>query len=140
MPFDPTTTAIDPGWYVGRRIAASPAEALQALGDALRADPLMLSMGPDLAVDGVRHRRPGEARGFTGRLRLGPLLGTTRIEVEVEAWSRAESVLSLRPTRRAPRHRADRYFERSVALLGALEAHLLERIVAPEPLEVRRAS
>jgi hypothetical protein len=138
MAFDWTTTP-PPGWYVYRRIPASHTEAMRALCDALRADPLLLSMGPDFAIDRVEHLRLGEARRFTGRLRLG-LAGTTRIEVEVEPWSHTESALAVRPLRRAPRARANRYFAHALALLGDLETCIVERIVTPAPLEVRRAS
>ncbi|HEY8216331.1 MAG TPA: hypothetical protein VIH82_04295 [Acidimicrobiia bacterium] len=138
MHVEPTTPA--PTWYASRRVPASVTEVRQALGDALRADPLLLSLGPDSAIDAVHSLWPDDARGFTARLRLGTVLGTTGVEIEVEPWSREESVLGLRPVRRAPVRRAARYFDRVFALLDALEACLLERIVTSEPLEVRRAS
>jgi hypothetical protein len=136
---DDWTTTPPPGWYLSRRIPVSRPEAMRALCDALRADPLLLSMGPDVTMDRVEHLRLGETRGFTGRLRLG-LLGTTRIEVEVEPWSHTESVLAVRPLRRAPRARASRYFAHALGLLAGLETLLLERIVTPVPMEARRAS
>jgi hypothetical protein len=140
MPFDLTTATPEAGWHVSRRIPARYVDAVQALGDALRADPLLLSLGPDVVVGGVRYLRPGEARGFTARLRLGPVHGATRVEVQVEPWSHGESALGLRPTRRAPRARADRYFVRALALLADLEQCVLDRVSVPEQREVRRAS
>jgi hypothetical protein len=140
MPFDLTTTTPEPGWHVSRRIPAPYADAVQALGDALRTDPLLLSLGPDVVVSGVRYLRPGEARGFTGRLRLGSVHGATRIEVQVEEWSERESALGLRPIRRAPRVRADRYFARAVALLADLERCVVDRVSTPDQREIRRAS
>src|SRR5688500_15705007 len=114
---DDCTTTLPAGWYVCRRIPAPHTEAMRALGDAPRADPLLLSLGPDVAVDRVAHLRLGEARRFTGRLRLG-LTGSTRVEVEVEPWSRTESAIAVRPLRRAPRARARRYFAHAHDLLA----------------------
>jgi hypothetical protein len=136
---DDWTPTFPPAWCVSRRILASHPEAMRALGDALRADPLLLSVGPGFAIDHVEHLRLGEVQRFTGRLRLG-LAGTTRIEVEIEPWSHRESALSVRPRRRAPRARAARYFAHARQLLVALDGCITERIVTPAPFEVRRAS
>ena len=134
---DDWTTTLPAGWYVCRRIPAPHTEAMRALGDALRADPLLLSLGPDFTIDRVEHLRLGETRGFTGRLRLG-LAGSIRVELEIEPWSRTESVIAVRPLRRAPRAHADRYFAHTLEALAALETCVLERIVTPGALEVRR--
>jgi hypothetical protein len=136
---DDWTAAAPPTWHVSRRIPASLPEATRALGDALRVDPLLLSLGPGFTIDRVAHLRLDEARRFSGRLQLG-VAGTTRVDVEIEAWSHTESALAVRPRRRAPRARAARYFAHAVDLLVALEACVMERIVTPAPIEVRRAS
>jgi hypothetical protein len=136
---DDWTAAAPPTWHVSRRIPASLPEATRALGDALRVDPLLLSLGPGFTIDRVAHLRLGEVQRFSGRLQLG-LAGTTRIEVEIEPWSHRESALSVRPRRRAPRARAARYFAHARQLLVALDGCIIERIVTPAPFEVRRAS
>jgi hypothetical protein len=141
MQDDPTITRADTSWYMSRRIPATRADATRALGETLRTGSLALGPVPAVVVDDVRHTRPGAASGFTGRLRLGGVFGTTPVEVEVEAWSDSESMLGIRPARRPPRLRADRYFDSALALLDGLETHLLEHVVVPpERNEVRRAS
>lgn len=138
---DPTITRADTSWYMSRRIQATSADATRALGEALRTGSLAPGPVADVVVDGVRHTRPGAASGFTGRLRLGGVCGATPIEVEVEAWSQSESTIGVRPARRPPKLRADRYFRCALALLDRLEGHLLEHVVVlPERTEVRRAS
>jgi hypothetical protein len=142
MSHDPTITPAAPSWYVARRIPMSPTDATRALGETLRAGAVAPGRAADIAVDGVHHTRPGEARGFTGRLRLGrALTPTIRVEIEVEPWSWSESVLGVRPMRRPPRFRADRYFRRVLSLLDGLEADMVERVGAPAArAEIRRAS
>ena len=133
-------TPTEPSWYVSRRIPVPTGDATRALGAALRADVLPGAMDPTLAIDGVRYLRPGEVRGFTGRLDLGRLRGTARVEVQVEPWSRSESAIGVRPIGRVPRARADRYFQRAIALIGSLESVTRAWAASPAPVEVRRAS
>jgi hypothetical protein len=141
MQDDPTITRADTSWYMSRRIPTTRADATRALGEALRTGSLVRGIVPGVVVDGVRHTRPGAASGFTGRLRLGGVFGVTPVEVEVEAWSHSESTLGVRPARRPPKLRADRYFECAFAFLDRLETHLLEHVVVPpEWNEVRCAS
>jgi len=136
LPSDEATS-----WYVARRISLPHDDAVHALGDLLRSGPSTVAPIPGVAVDGVHHTRPGEARGFSGRLRLGPVLGAVRVEVEVEPWSRSESVIGLRPARRVPAQRANRYFARALSALDVVAGHLLARAsTAPEQSEMRRAS
>ena len=132
-------TVWDTGWYVARRIAVPCGSASHALGEVLRTGAL-----PDRApvvVDTVRHGRPGEARGFTGRLHLRGLHPSVPVEVELEPWSTTDAVLGLRPARRPPTRRADRYFESAIGVLADLESAVLARVMpAPSSFEVRRAS
>ena len=141
MSHDPTVTRAVTSWHVARRVPVPHADATRALGEALRTGAIAPGTVADVTVDTVRHTRPGEARGFTGRLRLGRVLGVIRVEVEVEPWSRTESALGVRPARLPPNNRVDRYFERAIALLDGLETCLLERtVVLPARAEVPRAS
>jgi hypothetical protein len=138
---DPTITRADTSWYVSRRIQVPSADATRALGEILRTGSLAPGLVPDVVVDDVKHTRPGAASGFTGRLRLGGVFGATPVEVELDAWSHSESTLAVRPARRPPKLRADRYFERALAFLDRFGTHLLEHVVVPpERNEVRRAS
>jgi hypothetical protein len=137
---DLTITRAEPTWYVGRRIGMTYEDATHALGDLLRRGDTFAGAQAAVTVDTVQHARPGDARGFRGRLRVRGL-GRVRISVEIEPWSRAESALGLRPVGRPPRLRADRYFDAAVALLARLESGLRERVPgSSERSEIRRAS
>ena len=85
-------------WYVERRVAVSEHDVTRALGEALRADEVEPETGAP--IDAVRHGRPGAARGFTSRLRVGRLRRPIGVEVEVEPWSPGVAVLGVRPERR----------------------------------------
>ncbi len=78
-------------WYVERRVVASEHDVTGALGEALRADEVEPETGAP--IDSVRHGRPGAARGFTSRLRVGKLRRPIGVEVEVEPWSQGVAVL-----------------------------------------------
>ena len=134
----PTTGSVTT-WYVERRVAGSEHDVTGALGEALRGD----GVEPETRapVDAVRHGRPGAARGFTSRLRLGRLTRPIAIEVEVEPWSlgrvRARGAPRTPPgcTGRAsatsrPRPRCSPSVERCIA----------DRLDVRTPAEVRRAS
>lgn len=139
--FSEDTRLLGTGWYVARRIPVSHTDATHALGEALRIDAVAPETGAVVAIGDVRHTRPGEARGFSGRLRLSRLTRPTPVEVEVEPWSSQESVLGIRPVRRPPAYFPDRYFERALALLADLEKCVCDRVaVEPERPEVRWAS
>jgi hypothetical protein len=125
-------------WYVERRVAASEHDVTGALGEALRAD--AVDAETHAPIHTIRHGRPGAARGFTSRLRLGRLARPIAIEVEVEPWSRGESVLGVRPERRPAERVAKRYFAAATALLADVERCIAGRLDVPTPTEVRRAS
>ncbi len=125
-------------WYVARRVRLpieTAAVALDALvgphdvaGDAARALSLRpIASRPDALV----------VRQLEGSLSLSGIGPAVPVEIELSAWSRAESELGIRPTRlRPPRLRAERYF---TAALGAL-AGLHERVTAPEAFARASAS
>jgi hypothetical protein len=139
--FPDHTALLGTDWYVARRISIAPPDATHALGEALRTDAVEPATGSVVSIREVRHTRPGEARGFSGRLRLGPLAPAMPVEVEIEPWSRSESVLGIRPMRRVPIFHPDRYFDRALVLLADLETCVRDRVsVVAELPEVRRAS
>lgn len=125
-------------WYVERRVAASEHDVTGALGEALRDD--AVETETRVPVDSIRHGRPGQARGFTSRLRVGKLTRPIAIEVEVQPWSRGVSALGIRPERRPAERVADRYFAAAMALLEDVERCIADRLDVPTPTEVRRAS
>jgi hypothetical protein len=125
-------------WYVERRVEAPEQDVSGALGEALRADDVRTETR--VPIDSVRHGRPGQARGFSSRLRVGKLARPIAIEVEVEPWSRDVSVLGIRPERRPAERVADRYFAAAALLLEDVERCIADRLDEPTPAEVRRAS
>jgi hypothetical protein len=137
---DLSSSGIGATWYVWRRIPLRHDETTRALGALLRSGSSPGVAATGVAVERLHHARPGDARGFVGRLPLGRIFGAPRVEVEVEPWSHTESTIAVRPLDRAPRLRASRYFERAFAVLDRLEALLLARAVEPTTTEMRRAS
>ena len=125
-------------WYVERRVAVSEHDVTRALGEALRAEEVEPETG--VPIDAVRHGRPGAARGFTSRLRVGRLRRPIGVEVEVEPWSQGVAVLGVRPERRPSERVAHRYFAAAIALLADVERCIAGRLDIPTPAEVRRAS
>ena len=125
-------------WYVERRVEASVQDVSDALGEALRADAIETETG--VPIDSIRHGRPGQARGFTSRLRVGKLTRPIAIGVEVEPWSRSVAMLGIRPERLPAERVADRYFAAATALLEDVERCIADRLDEPTPTEVRRAS
>lgn len=134
-------------WHVARRVPLPVADAATLLdhlverGDGrieCRANGIRLSTALVGLSPGVTSR---PVRRLHGALRVGGLM-CMRVEVELAAWSRAESELGIRPVGRPPRAgRAERYFERASALLTELTA-----LVACDPAQreadgrLRRAS
>ena len=134
-------------WHLTRRVHLPVAEAATVLdhlverGDGCiecRANAIALSTVLVGLTPGVSS---APVRRLHGALRVGGLV-PMRVEVELAAWSRAESELGVRPMGRPPRAgRAERYFERATALLTELAA-----LVACDPAHreadgrLRRAS
>ena len=91
-------------WFISRRVELplpTAATALDQLMELRRREgpnepvPLTedLDVRPALAL-------PGTARCLEARLRLGGLARPLRVELELSPWSRAESEVGIRPTRR----------------------------------------
>jgi len=85
----------------------------------------------------------GPVRVHRARLSFGALRPSARVTIEVEPWSRAESELLLRPTRRPPLGE-DAYFAAALAVLEALAAEIEASLtfvseIAPND-SMRRAS
>ncbi len=115
-----------PTWFVSRRVRlplAAAATALDELVDQRRRDG---STGPVALTEGLKvwpaDTLPGDARRLDARLRVGALGRPLRVEFELGAWSRVESQVAIRPTRR-PRPAA-RYWEEAADALDALRATL----------------
>lgn len=133
-------------WYVSRRIP-TPVDAAVGALDRLTGQGVVPCALPDVALGPtlVPVGRPplsGPARRLRGTLRLRGLGGTVPVEVELQAWSRRESEVGVRPvTRRPPTWRADRYFDSVAQLLGDLSDRLLLTVAAEDRAEqLRRAS
>jgi hypothetical protein len=134
-------------WHVSRRVNLPVADAATVLDHLIeRGDGRIDCQANAIALSTVL---VGLASGVTsapvrrlhGVLRVGGIV-PMRVEVELAAWSRAESELGVRPMGRPPRAgRAERYFEGATALLTELVA-----LVACDPAHreadggLRRAS
>jgi hypothetical protein len=131
-------------WYVMERMAVPYDAATSALGSIVPVSSIETATDGRFVVESVRHARPGAVQGFVGRLRFGTLpWQTVPVEIDIEPWSRRESVVALRPAARPPRLGADRYFETSLSVLGALRDELLASsaaLSAPHVEELRKAS
>jgi hypothetical protein len=119
-------------WYASRRLptpvdaAADALDRITGQGVVPYTFPLPdPSLGPTL-VPAVLSPLGGPVRRLRGTLRLGGLGGTASVEVELQAWSRRESEVGVRPaSRRPPTWRADRYFASVAQLLDDLSDRLL---------------
>jgi hypothetical protein len=85
----------------------------------------------------------GPVRVHRARLSFGVLRPSARVTIEVDPWSRTESELLLRPTRRPPLGE-DAYFAAALAVLEALATEIdasltLVSEIAPDD-RLRRAS
>ncbi len=133
-------------WYVSRRLP-TPVEAAAGALDRITGHGVIpyavpaVALGPTLVPVG-RSPLTGPVRRLHGTLRLRGLGGTVPVEVELQAWSRRESEVGVRPaTRRPPTWRADRYFDSVAQLLGQLSDQLLLTVAADDRAEsLRRAS
>jgi hypothetical protein len=125
-------------WFISRRVGlplATAATALDELVEDRRRDgtnnsvPLTegLDVWPGVAL-------PGTARCLVARLRLGGLARPLRVELELGPWSRAESEVGIRPTRRLRPGGAERYWAGARDALEALQATLPAFASAPPVL------
>lgn len=122
-------------WFISRRVElplATAATALDELVEHRRHDgvsdsvPLTdgLDVWPAVAL-------PGTARCLDARLRLGGLARPLRVELELSPWSRAESEVGIRPTRRPRPGGAERYLAGASDALDALSTTLPSFASAP---------
>jgi len=132
----PSTT-----WFISRRVGLPLATAVTALDELVEhrrrdlrgaAVPLSdaLDVWPAVAL-------PGTARCLDARLRLGGLARPLRVEIELSPWSRAESEIGIRPTRRPRPRDAERYWAGASDALAALRATLPSFASAPSPVLAR---
>jgi hypothetical protein len=128
-------------WFVSRRVGlplAAAAAALDELVEHRRGDrapgsvPLTdgLEVWPAIAL-------PGGARCLEARLRLGGLARPLRVELELGPWSRAESEVGIRPTRRPRPAGAERYWAAAGDALCVLRTTLPALAPAPPPVRAR---
>jgi hypothetical protein len=85
----------------------------------------------------------GPVRAHRARLSYGAFRPSARVTIEVEPWSRTESELLLRPTRRPPLGE-DAYFAAALAVLEALASEIDASLTLVSEIEanerLRRAS
>jgi hypothetical protein len=133
-------------WCASRRCRGSVADVATYLADRFADDATVVTESGRLTVV---PRTPGDlmivgpVRSHRAKVKVGSWPIPTRVTIEIESWSRAESELLVRPTRRPPRVE-NAYF---AAVLGALEVLAAEidatltpasELATEEPL--RRAS
>jgi hypothetical protein len=133
-------------WYVSRRLP-TPVDAAAGALDRITGQGVIPCALPDVPRGPTRVRtsrspHSGPVRRVRGTLRLRGLGGTVPVEVELQAWSRRESEVGVRPvTRRPPTWRAERYFDSVAQLLSELSDRLLLTVAAENRAEqLRRAS
>ncbi len=124
---------IQGSWYASRRVSKPVAVTAAAL-DRITGHEVIpcalpqASLGRALAPAG-ESPLSGPVRRLRGTLRLRGLGGTVPVEVELQAWSRQETEVGVRPAgARPPTWRADRYFASVAALLDDLSACLVAAV------------
>jgi hypothetical protein len=131
-------------WYVSRRVELPLGDAADALDELLSRSspgtgrtrgrlPSAVAVRPVTAL-------PGIGRRLRGLLSVRGLGGPIPVELELVAWSRARSEIGLRPARRPPRFRPERYFAAATAVLRDLERELPLIADAERGRPARRAS
>lgn len=117
-------------WYVSRRMTVAPEDAGQALDVMITPETTArIRWGPlELEKGMVREIRScGSERRIAGRLHLARRR-PVRVELELTPWSRAESVLGLRPSEAPKGGRATSYFAAAIQSLDALRARLEQSV------------
>ena len=133
-------------WCASRRCRGSVADVAAYLADRFADDATVVTESGRITVTA---RSPGDVvsvgpvRSHRAKVAFGSWPFPTRITIEVEPWSRTESELLVRPTRRPPRVE-DAYF---AVVLEALEVLAAEIDVTLTPVSefaverpLRRAS
>jgi hypothetical protein len=133
-------------WCASRRCRGSAAEVAAYLAERFADDPTVVAGKGRLTVGlggPSRVATVGPVRAHRAKLVFGSWRPSTKVTIEGEPWSRSESELLVRPTRRPPRAE-DAYFASVLAVLEALAAEIdatltpMSEIVPGEGL--RRAS
>ena len=109
-------------WCASRRCRGSVAEIAEYLTARFGADPTVITEpGRLTVVTDAPGALPTVApvRAHRAKLTFGTWRPAARVTIEVDAWSRTESELLVRPRRRPPRGE-DAYFAAALAVLEAL--------------------
>jgi hypothetical protein len=113
-------------WCASRRCRGSVAEVAALLADRFADDPTVITRTGRLTVASGAPRgvaTVGPVRVHRAKLGFGAWRPSTKVTIEVEAWSRSESELLVRPTRRPPLAE-DAYFASVLAVLETLAAEI----------------
>jgi hypothetical protein len=133
-----------PTWHVMQRMNVTYDAATSALGTSVPVSTIEAATEGRFVVESVQHALPGAVQGFVGRLRCGALpWQQVPGELAVEPWSYRESAVTLRPSGRPPRARAERYFGTALSVVGAVRGELLAsgaRDAVRQVEELRKAS
>ena len=133
-------------WCASRRCRGSANDVAAYLAERFAVDPTVVTQSGRLTVvlgprSGVA--TVGPARAHRAKLAFGAWWPATKVTIEVDPWSRSESELLVRPTRRPPLAE-DAYFASVLAVLEAIGTEIDANLVAvPESAfseEYRRAS
>jgi hypothetical protein len=138
-------------WCASRRCRGSVTEVAAYLATRFAVDPTIVAAPGRLTVvtgapNGVA--TVGPVRAHRAKLAFGAWRPATKVTIEVVPWSRSESELLVRPTRRPPLAE-DAYFASVLAVLETLGAEIKAALppvseLAPDQLETpeqfRRAS
>jgi hypothetical protein len=122
-------------WFMSRRVPLpleAAAVALDELVEHRRRDapPAAVALTDELEVWPVTPL-PGGPRRLGARLRVSGLARTLPVELELAPWSRLESEVGLRPTRRVGPARAERYWSGGADALDAVRRALPWFVPAP---------
>jgi hypothetical protein len=133
-------------WCASRRCRGSVPEVAAYLAERFGADATVITQSGRLTVVPGPARdvaTVGPVRSHRAKVTSGPWPFPARVTIEIEPWSRTESELLVRPTRRPPRVE-DAYFASVLSVLETLAAEIdasltpTSEFATPEPL--RRAS
>ena len=133
-------------WCASRRCRGSVAEVAEYLAERFADDATVITQSGRITVLPGPARdvaTVGPVRSYRAKVSCGTWPFPARVTIEIDPWSRTESELLVRPTRRPPRVE-DAYFASVLAALEALafeiDARLtpVSELATEEPL--RRAS
>lgn len=127
-------------WFISRRVGLPLAAAATALDELLEDRRRDWASGSVSLTDRLEvwpaAALPGATRRLDARLRLGGLARPFRVELELAGWSRAESEVAIRPSRRPTSAGAERYCAGACGALDTLTNTLPSYAPAP-PMAAR---